>query len=326
MAIITYPLNNIDYSAEDAEMYNSSRTSGVYATESNLDYSLTGAMKIAISTGLAWIRNSTFSGKCIGVKAPVELTLDAADATLPRIDRIVLGFDASTNASSIYVKKGTPGSAPVPNARSTTASLYELVLYDVLIGAGATMITAANVTDQRANDELCGLMRDAITRNPPAPHADSHAEDGEDPITPAMIGAEAAGTCIPKSQRGAANGVSSLTADKKVSPDEASSLAVILTTSTESEITLALSHAGKMICYNNTTDITVNVPAEAAAAFPVGTEIEFCRYNTGNVTFAAATGVTLCSVNNAHSLGSRYSTCGLKKLAANLWLLTGDLS
>lgn len=63
--IVTYPLNNVTYSAEDAELYNSARTSGVYATDDNLEYSLTGAMQITIGVGLAWIQNSRFSGKVV---------------------------------------------------------------------------------------------------------------------------------------------------------------------------------------------------------------------------------------------------------------------
>lgn len=34
MAIITYPLNDVEYTAEDAETYLCTRTSGVYAAES----------------------------------------------------------------------------------------------------------------------------------------------------------------------------------------------------------------------------------------------------------------------------------------------------
>ena len=33
MAIITYPLNNIEYTAEDAELYHATRTSGVFAND-----------------------------------------------------------------------------------------------------------------------------------------------------------------------------------------------------------------------------------------------------------------------------------------------------
>nr|DAG75024.1 MAG TPA: hypothetical protein [Caudoviricetes sp.] len=39
MAIITYPLNNIEYTAADAEIYNCTRTSGVYANTDG-DYHL----------------------------------------------------------------------------------------------------------------------------------------------------------------------------------------------------------------------------------------------------------------------------------------------
>ena len=64
MAIITYPLNDVDYTAEDAETYLCTRTSGVYAAES-FPATVTEARKITIGTGMAWINNGTFKGKSV---------------------------------------------------------------------------------------------------------------------------------------------------------------------------------------------------------------------------------------------------------------------
>ena len=65
--MITYPLNNIDYTAEDAELYFSTRESGVYdggdfeATVSGIDNNVT------IGIGTAWIHNTKFSGKVVAL-------------------------------------------------------------------------------------------------------------------------------------------------------------------------------------------------------------------------------------------------------------------
>ena len=116
MAIITYPLNDVDYTAEDAETYLCTRTSGVYAAES-FPATVTEARKITIGTGMAWINNGTFKGKSVVSTENVSVAIPIADGALPRIDRIVLRFTKSTNESTFEVKTGTPASSPVaPNA------------------------------------------------------------------------------------------------------------------------------------------------------------------------------------------------------------------
>lgn len=163
MAIITYPLNNVDYTAADAEIYNSTRTSGVYANTDNLDLTITAARAVSISPGMAWIKNDAFAGKAVAVKDAVELTFDAPDSTLNRIDRIVLGFSAVDNVTTLYVKKGSPASSPVAPAVTQTPTLFELGLFDVAIPAGLTALTSVNITDQRANGAVCGIMTDGVS-------------------------------------------------------------------------------------------------------------------------------------------------------------------
>lgn len=163
MAIITYPLNDIDYDAAAAELYNSTRTSGVYAMNDNLNYSISGRT-ITISPGMAWMKTEAFTGKAVGVTEPVALSVAAADTVLSRIDRIVLQFSKAANNTQLIIKQGTPASSPEAPARSATESLYELVLYDISVPAGSSEITDADITDQRGNPALCGLMTDGVTR------------------------------------------------------------------------------------------------------------------------------------------------------------------
>lgn len=163
MSIVTYPLDGILYSAADAELYNSTRTSGVYAMKENLDFSITGAREITISPGMAWIKNDEFAGKAVAVKDPVVVQFDEPNSVLDRIDRIVLRFSLAENGSSVVISKGAEASTPVAPARSTSPDLYELVLYDVFIPHGLVELTSANVTDQRGNKELCGLMDNGVS-------------------------------------------------------------------------------------------------------------------------------------------------------------------
>ncbi|MBT9134892.1 MAG: hypothetical protein DDT38_01634 [Firmicutes bacterium] len=89
--------------------------------------------------------------------------------------------------------------------------------------------------------------------------------------------------------------------------------------------TLVLADAGRLIQCTNTTAVTITVPTNAAAAFPVGQHIDLVRYGTGGVNIAPATGVVLRA---PHGLGLRvqFSCATLVKMATEEWLLVGDMA
>ena len=93
-----------------------------------------------------------------------NITLSQASSTLPRIDRIVLRFDTSDDKRNvdIYLKEGVPATYPSPQEIIRQSNYYELVLADIYVPPGASEITNANITDQRPNTELCGLVIPAI--------------------------------------------------------------------------------------------------------------------------------------------------------------------
>ena len=164
MALVTYPLNNIEYSAEDAELFHVTRTSGIYANDS-FNYSVSGADNtVVIGTGIGWIKNSEFSGKVVAQKEPISLNMGLPDPVYPSIDAIVIQFDANKNETNIVVKKGVAATSPVAPSVVRTESVYELHLYHVRREAGSLYITAGNITDLRLNSSYCGLMADSVTK------------------------------------------------------------------------------------------------------------------------------------------------------------------
>ena len=168
MAIVTYPLNGITYNAEDAETYLSTRISGIYAADDCFDLSITADRTVTIGPGLAWVRNTRFAGKSICNREVLALAIPMADSSKPRTDRIVLRYDKAENKSELVVKTGTPGSAAAVPDVVQTELVYELGLYTVLVAAGSTVVKAADVTDTRLNEQVCGLMRDGVTGLPTA--------------------------------------------------------------------------------------------------------------------------------------------------------------
>ena len=166
MSIITYPLNGVTYDAEDVSTYLCTRTSGVYAKDSNYAVSVTGPRQITVAPGLAWINYDDFKGVSACSREAVNLTVPDADSTLPRIDRVVLQFDTAANLTAVKLKPGTPAAAPEPPAILQNHNQYELGLCTVSVPAGSSVVTAADITDTRAAEDVCGVMRDGVTGIP----------------------------------------------------------------------------------------------------------------------------------------------------------------
>ena len=168
MSIITYPLDGVTYSAEDVATHLCTRTSGVYAKDSNFAASITGTRQVTIAPGLAWMNYDDFKGVSVCSREDTVLTVPDADNTLNRVDRVVLQFDAASNLTAIRLKTGTPAVAAQPPAILQNHSQYELGLCTISVPAGSAAISAADVTDTRADEDVCGVMRDGVTGIPTA--------------------------------------------------------------------------------------------------------------------------------------------------------------
>lgn len=168
MSIITYPLDGVTYSAEDVATYLCTRTSGVYAKDSNFAASITGTRQITIAPGLAWMNYDDFKGVSVCSRENTVLTVPDSDNTLNRVDRVVLQFDTASNLTAIRLKTGTPAVAAQPPDILQNRNQYELGLCTISVPAGSAAISAADLTDTRADEDVCGVMRDGVTGIPTA--------------------------------------------------------------------------------------------------------------------------------------------------------------
>ena len=166
MSIITYPLNGVVYSAEDVATHLCTRTSGVYSKETNFAVSITGTRQITVAPGLAWINYDDFKGVSVCSREENILTVPEADNTLNRVDRVVLQFDTSENVTAIKLKPGTPAVAAQPPDILQNHNQYEMGLCTISVPAGSTAVTAADITDTRADEAICGVMRDGVNGIP----------------------------------------------------------------------------------------------------------------------------------------------------------------
>lgn len=168
MSIITYPLNGVVYSAEDVATYMCTRTSGVYSKETNFAVSITGTRQITVAPGLAWINYDDFKGVSVCSREENVLTVPEADNILNRVDRVVLQFDTSENITAIKLKIGTPAVAAQPPDILQNHNQYELGLCTISVPAGSTAVTVADIYDTRADETVCGVMRDGVQGIPAA--------------------------------------------------------------------------------------------------------------------------------------------------------------
>ena len=161
MPIKSGPFNGIDraWGAEDfARYFSSFIANGVFPNPStNLQVVEGNNMTTVVKAGKGWI-----NGYFIVNDNDYVLQHDNADGVLKRIDRIVMRLNHLTRQIEILVKKGVFASIPKAPALQRDADYYELALADVLINAGVTIIVQANITDQRLNNELCGIVHSTI--------------------------------------------------------------------------------------------------------------------------------------------------------------------
>ena len=167
--MICFPLDNTPYEAKDMGSYLATRTRGVFSSDGNLAVTPgESGLSVSVSPGLAWLKWSDYWGTAALQEQALTLDLDTADGALKRIDAIVCRLDKVNNRAEIVVKKGAPSSAPIVVPPVRDANYDELYIATVLIGAGVISISASAITDQRLNEEYCGLMRDGVTGIPTA--------------------------------------------------------------------------------------------------------------------------------------------------------------
>ena len=89
--------------------------------------------------------------------------------------------------------------------------------------------------------------------------------------------------------------------------------------------TLVIADAGKQVEVSSASGVTLTVPTNAVAAFPIGTTIIIVQTGAGQITVAGSAGVTVNATPGLKLYG-QWSTALLLKRATDTWLLSGDLS
>lgn len=158
------PFNSKDhdrvYKAEDWAWYFSTFIkNGVFPNAQNngLQVVIGEGMQVFVKAGFGFINGYAFRNE-----QDYAIVLETADGALNRYDRVVLRWDLAARAMYIAVLKGTESANPTPKAITRSNEIYDLVLADIYIGKGVISIQTANITDQRYNSSLCGIVTGVI--------------------------------------------------------------------------------------------------------------------------------------------------------------------
>ena len=135
-------------------------TNGVYESVGNkLAVSPSGGMGIQIDTGRGW-----FAKHWVNNTAPHQLTLEASDVVLNRYCAVCIRVDTTDAVRSAvpYLKYSDFATTPVKPTMTRSETVNEYCLAYVYIPAGSSAVTAANIEDTRANNDLCGWVTGLI--------------------------------------------------------------------------------------------------------------------------------------------------------------------
>lgn len=165
--MICFPLDNTDYEANALGAWCGTRTRGVYSADGHYAVTANDDMTVTVSPGLAWLKAGDYWGVNIYESNPTVLTVDTADGSLSRIDAVCVRLDKNQNRGEIVIKKGSYSlQSPVITLPAHNLDYDEIYVATIAVPKGATAIKQADITDQRLNENYCGVMRDGVTAIP----------------------------------------------------------------------------------------------------------------------------------------------------------------
>lgn len=160
--------NNVDeyIGAEYVMKFLHGRTSGVFGADGNLSVSAGDGMQVKVSDGIGWLSNSDGDGsvfwndtkKTSGTE--LALTVAMSDPVYERIDRVVVTWDTVDYAAKpvVEILKGSASSSAAAPALTNNTLKRQISLAQIRVPAAVGKVSNANITDERLNPDVCGIV------------------------------------------------------------------------------------------------------------------------------------------------------------------------
>ena len=164
--MMVWPLDNAEYTAEAIGAFAGTRTRGVFAAEDCFRVTSVRGFTVKLSGGLAWLKKEKYWGLAVMEPTDTQLTVEVGSGALSRYAAVCILLDKTANAARVELRYGEYSDRPVKPAPRRDAYFDEIIVATILQKAAAVEITPADITDERTNEDLCGLMRDGVTGIP----------------------------------------------------------------------------------------------------------------------------------------------------------------
>lgn len=173
-SIKSFPNNQDEYvGAEYVMKWLHGRTSGVFGANGNAAVAALGSpgMAVTVSDGVGWMSNGNGDGvvwwndnEAVNTRK-LQLSIDAADGVLNRIDRIIVEWKTTNyiDLPEIKVLKGATSTTAKAPALTNNSTVRQISLARISVNAGVTAITASMITDERLDTSVCGLVTDRVS-------------------------------------------------------------------------------------------------------------------------------------------------------------------
>ena len=165
--IKNFPNNADEYiGAENVMKWLHGRTSGVFGAADNLAVTADDGLSVSVSDGIGWIAIDEADGTVFWNdyeqenSTKLSLPIELPDAIFPRIDRVVVSWETINYVAkpSIEIMKGTAASSPVPPSLTNNNLKRQISLAQIYVPEAASRVISDNITDERLNEDVCGLV------------------------------------------------------------------------------------------------------------------------------------------------------------------------
>lgn len=154
------------YNASDwAAYFSSFLGNGVaFKPSTTLQVQAGTGMQVIVSPGVAFINGYRYSNT-----TPLTINISTANETYTRITSIVVELNLTNRDITCFAIDGVPSNNPVAPQLTQTSGVYQIQLATITVQAGVSQILQSNITDTRADSNVCGYIEGLFGQ-------DDHAE------------------------------------------------------------------------------------------------------------------------------------------------------
>ena len=323
MAQTSWPFENIDTSeSQYSALFSYFQDNGVAGDASGastLNVTTTTGLGLSVAAGFAVIRGFAYQNT-----SAVALTVDTANSQ-PRVDTVVLRLDPSANTIVAAVKKGTAAASPsAPALTQIAGGVWEMPLADVYLSANATSLSPGDLVDRRGFlGARVGLW--SPESRPDAPRLGQFGYNttfGKFEMWDGSAWTFSLPMDVTLADGSVTNAklAGSIADSKLVTPP--GKYVSVGNQPSATAFSVSNGDRGRLIVTGNSVGVTITINSGLAA----GERIDFIQDGTGQITFAAGSGVTISSKNGYLKSSGQYAAVTAVAVGLNNIRLVGDLT